>query len=73
MVNARETKEKERTRRGELGKYFFDLSKLSFTGIGIVGYIALTTSEDYISAAVLLSTGGLLAIAFAMIGNTVLK
>ena len=64
----KEVKEKERTSRETLGKFFYDLAKLVFTAMALVGGV-----ETQIKLGVLLATGMLLTYIFASIGYNILK
>ena len=66
----KEVKEKERTSRETLGKFFYDLAKLVFTAMALVGGVSLIIDEPQ---AVLLATGMLLTYIFASIGYNILK
>lgn len=69
----KEAKERERTGRETLGKYFYDLSKLSFTGL-VIGWIVplAGTDKKYIDFVILLS-GVLLTVLFAITARRILK
>lgn len=69
----KEAKERERTGRETLGKYFYDLSKLSFTGL-VIGWIMplAGTDKKYIDFVILLS-GVLLTVLFAITARRILK
>lgn len=44
----KEVKEKERTSRETLGKFFYDLAKLVFTAMALVGGVSLIIDEPQI-------------------------
>ena len=69
----KEVKEKERTSRETLGKFFYDLAKLVFTAMALVGGVSLIIDEPQIKQGVLLATGMLLTYIFASIGYNILK
>ena len=50
----KEVKEKERTSRETLGKFFYDLAKLVFTAMALVGGVSLIIDEPQIKQGVLL-------------------
>jgi uncharacterized phosphosugar-binding protein len=52
----KEVKEKERTSRETLGKFFYDLAKLVFTAMALVGGVSLIIDEPQIKQGVLLAT-----------------
>lgn len=58
----KEVKEKERTSRETLGKFFYDLAKLVFTAMALVGGVSLIIDEPQIKQGVLLATGMLLTL-----------
>ena len=43
----KEVKEKERTSRETLGKFFYDLAKLVFTAMALVGGVSLIIDEPH--------------------------
>lgn len=45
----KEVKEKERTSRETLGKFFYDLAKLVFTAMALVGGVSLIIDEPQIN------------------------
>ena len=51
----KEVKEKERTSRETLGKFFYDLAKLVFTAMALVGGVSLIIDEPQIKQGVLLA------------------
>jgi hypothetical protein len=67
--------EKDKTRRETLGRYFFDLSKVTFVGLVIGGAVTLfaknEVDEYYVFYLVL--AGSVLTYLFAWIGNRILK
>lgn len=69
----KEVKEKERTSRETLGKFFYDLAKLVFTAMALVGGVSLIIDEPQIKQGVLLATEMLLTYIFASIGYNILK
>ena len=44
-MTQREDKEKEKTARETLGKYFYDMSKLIFTAVVLTNITALVTTQ----------------------------
>lgn len=48
----KEVKEKERTSRETLGKFFYDLAKLVFTAMALVGGVSLIIDEPQIKQGV---------------------
>lgn len=69
----KEVRERERTSRETLGKYFYDLSKLSFTGLVIGWVMPLSgTDKSYIDFVILVS-GILLTVLFAVIARKILR
>ena len=69
----KEVKEKEKASRETLGKFFYDLAKLVFTAMALVGGVSLIVDEPQIKQGVLLATGMLLTYIFASIGYNILK
>lgn len=68
-----EAKEREKTSRETLGKFFYDLAKLVFTAMALVGGVSLIVDEPQIKQGILLATGMLLTYIFAAIGYNILK
>lgn len=68
------TYERERSRRDAIGKYFLDLSKLTFAAM-VVGMVPPLITNGYFSGAFyfVVVAGILLTIVFAYIGNQILK
>ncbi len=69
----RETTEKEKLSRETLGKFFFDLAKLVFTAMALVGGVSLIIDEPQTKQGVLAVMGILLTYTFAIIGYKILK
>ena len=73
-MTQREDKEKAKTARENLGKYFYDLSKTSFA-VMVAGNILTILKDDqltYINAFVII-TGIFLTWGFAFLANRILK
>lgn len=74
MVTQREEKEKRKTSREELGKFFYDLAKTTFAVMVLGNVVAMATAEDMgIAAISVLVFGVYLTFCLAYIGNRVLK
>ena len=69
----KEVKEKEKISRETLGKFFYDLAKLVFTAMALVGGVSLIVDEPQIKQMLLLGTGMCLTYLFAYIGYNILK
>lgn len=69
----KETKEKERTSREILGKFFYDLAKLIFGAMVLVGAVSLIIDETKSQQWMLLGCGIVATYLFAYIGYNVLK
>ena len=68
------TGDKGKLGRETLGKFFYDLAKLVFTAMVLVGGVSLiTTDEPQIKQGVLAVIGLLLTYIFAAIGYNILK
>ena len=68
------TGDKGKLGRETLGKFFYDLAKLVFTAMVLVGGVSLiTTDEPQIKQGVLAVIGLLLTYIFAAIGYSILK
>lgn len=69
----RETREKERTSRETLGKFFYDLAKLIFTAMVLVASVSLIVEETRTQHWILLACGIFATYLFAYIGYNILK
>lgn len=76
QVLKKEVKEKDKTRKENLAKYFLDLSKLTFMAL-VLGSITQFYIQDnampIYSACMFLIGGILTSIILAMVGNFILK
>ena len=68
-----EAREKERLSREVLGKFFYDLAKLTFTAMALVGGISLIVDEPQLKQGVLMGIGICLTFLFSYIGYNILK
>lgn len=69
----KERKERNKVRRETLGKFFFDLAKLSFAGL-VIGWITpINDNKDFDNNLIVMLLGLLFTIIFSVIGNKVLK
>ena len=74
IMTAKEDREREKTIRETVGKFFFDLAKTAFTAMVVGGAVALITGmENALSYAFLLGTGLVAMILLASIGYYILK
>lgn len=73
----KEKKEQERTRRGALGKFYFDLAKLVFAALVLGGMLSLFKGEEenvtQTPLYIMMILGCVATIIFALIGNKILK
>ena len=69
----KEGKEKDKTRREKLAGYFFDLSKLSFTGLVISIILPLFSNVENTILWLAALFGTVLTISSAMLANKILK
>ena len=69
----REIKAKEKLSQETLGKFFFDLAKLVFTAMALVGGVSLIINEPQSKQILLAVTGILLTYIFAAIGYKILN
>lgn len=66
-------KDKEKTSRDTLGKYFYDLSKLSFTALCLGGGVSLVSDTSNGNYWTLIVFGAFASFIFAYIGYKILK
>lgn len=68
-----ERKEKDKTRRETLGKFFYDLAKLTFAAIVLGGLTPIYANMDNSTNWGLIIAGTVFTIIFSLIGNKILK
>lgn len=71
----KEVKEKDKVRRENLAKYFYDLSKLTFTGL-VIGSFATFLSKDTMDIKYMIYpviAGSTVTYMLAWLGNRILK
>lgn len=73
MEGKNEGKERDKTRRENLGKYFFDLSKLMFAAIVLGEILILQKDMSDTTSWLMIGLGGALTYILAWIGNKILK
>lgn len=69
----KEAKDKDKTRREKLAGYFFDLSKLCFTGMVIGVILPLFSNAEDIKMWLITSLGIILTTLSALLANKILK
>lgn len=69
----KENKERDKTRRETLGKFFYDLAKLTFAAIVLGGLTPIYTNMDNSTNWSLIIAGTIFTIIFSLIGNKILK
>lgn len=69
----KETRERDKTSRETLGKFFYDLAKLIFTAMVLVGAVSLIIDTTKIQHWMLLGCGIFATYLFAYIGYNILK
>lgn len=67
-----EFKERDKTRREHLGKFFYDLAKLAFAGLVIGGIAPLYANLESSNNWYVVTIGSIFTIIFAWIGNKIL-
>ena len=74
MVTQKETREKERSSRENLGKFFYDLAKTSFAAMVAADLVSFfLTDADSKMLALLLMLGVLFTSIFAYLGYYIIK
>ena len=74
QIEAREErKERDKTSRETLGKFFYDLAKLVFGTMTLVGAVSIITEEANTGGFVLVGTGLFFTFALATVGYKVLN
>lgn len=69
----KEVKEKEKVRRETLGKFFYDLAKLSFAGLVVAWLTQMPENYYDVKNVVVLLFGISFTILFSIIGDKILK
>lgn len=69
----RREKEKERSSRENLGKFFYDLAKATFTIMVLTNTVTILTSDNYKLAAVMFLWGMPATIVLARVGYLTIK
>lgn len=69
----KEVKEKDKSRRENLGKFFYDLAKLTFAGVVIGGIIPLYSDPTNMVQWLLVATGFIFTILIATIAYRIFK
>lgn len=73
-MTARDDREREKSIRETVGKFFFDLAKTTFTAMVIGGSVALITGmEEALPYAILLGVGVISTVLLAVIEYYILK
>ena len=65
----KEVKEKEKTSRETLGKFFYDLAKISFTALVVGSVVSVATQQEKVENWVLILIGIFVTYIFSYIGN----
>ena len=65
-----ELKEKNRTIREQIGKFFLDMAKLSFAGVVLAKMAYIRPEDSFMSVVTTITVGSLLTISFLFIYNT---
>lgn len=74
MVTQKEAKEKDKASRENLGKFFYDLAKTSFTAMVAADVVSFfLTDADISSLLALLLTGIIMTLVFAYLGYYIIK
>lgn len=73
QIEKSEQKERDKVSRETLGKFFYDLAKLVFTTMALVGGVSLIIEEPQIKQVILLVAGLCFTILLAYIGFLILK
>ena len=69
----KDLKERNKVRRETLGKFFYDLAKLSFAGL-VIGWITpMSDNTDMGYNIIVMLSGVAFAFIFGIIGNEILK
>ena len=69
----KEVKEKEKTSRETLGKFFYDLAKISFTALVVGSVVSVETQQEKVENWVLILIGIFFTYIFSYIGYKIIK
>lgn len=73
QIVKQESKERDRSRRETLAKYFFDLSKLMFAAIVLGEMLIIQKDMGDLTSWTMIGFGSLLTYLLAWIGNKILR
>lgn len=73
QVIKEETKERDKTRKENIAKYYLDLSKLTFVALVLGGITPLYINAGNHINWIVIAGGAISTVAFASIGNRILK
>ena len=68
-----EVKERDKVSRENLGKFFYDLAKLSFATLVIGSTASVIIKEDDVDSWIIISIGAFVTYIFAYIGYKIIK
>lgn len=69
----KEVKEKEKLSREALGKFFYDLAKISFTALVVGSVVSVATQQERMEYWVLIFIGVFVTYIFSYIGYKIIK
>ena len=69
----REVREREKTSRETLGKFFYDLAKLAFAALVIGSVASVVINKDNVDSWIIISIGVFVTYIFAYIGYKIIK
>lgn len=69
----RDAKEKAKLKRETLGKFFYDLAKIVFTGLVIGGVISIASGQYVLNNSILLMLGIIATYILVHIGYNIIK
>ena len=69
----KEEKEKDKVSRETLGKFFYDLAKITFTALVIGSIVSVATQQGAVEYWLLILLGVLATCAFSCIGYKIIK
>ena len=69
----KEVKEKEKTSRETLGKFFYDLAKISFTALVVGSVVSVATQQEKVEYWILILIGIFVTYIFSYLGYKIIK
>lgn len=73
VMGTRDDKERDKTAREATGKYFYDISKLTYVGMVLAGAMIYFQNKDWVAALTCITIGLIMSVAFFVVGKIILN